>query len=401
MDSTTSSSGSTSANDALLQQRSQLLAEQNRLRKIISKSKLIAESYEHDLQIAKTAFAFGEATIITRTKNIATMFGGMLRSDEELVDRIQQLMKQADEDERTAAELRAQIEQLNSTRDQSDDRLDDLRRILKQQKNSLDKKIEEVAEVQAALESLEQEIEKCDTKKRDLLDSLEPIARIIGAKPEDPDFFDRLAQKANHMDSRTEDMLRELRQLLKIDKTDPFDAKKFFDTVAFKYEKLQSQAQEQRELENGVKRKLETIKEQLTTKRKNKQDLQRSIRHINKDIEMKCMAEAETAKITKMQQQKLVDDMKNAEMLALTKLLKKLKVKEQTGATCETLTKQLTRAVTQKVQSLSDARRTNSQRRMNSAKELESGIRVVESATNAISRANRHLLHKLRDPLVI
>ena len=390
----TSSSGSTSGNEALIQQRSQLLAEQNRLRKIISKSKLIAESYEHDLQIAKTAFAFGESNVITRTKNIATMFGGMLRSDEELVDRIQKLMQQAEEDERTAEELRAQVEQLNSNRNQSDDRVDDLRRVLKQQKNALDKKIDEVAEVQANLESITQEIEKCERKKREMFASLEPISQAIGAKPDDPDFFEKLSQRANRMDTRTEDMLRDLRQLLRIDPTSgPFDAKKFFDTVAFKYEKLQAQANEQRELESGVKRKLETVKDQLAAKRKRKQELERAIRHMNRDIET-------TARIAKMQKQKMVDDMKNAEMLALTRAFKKAS-KEQPAPTAEALMKQLAAAVSQKVKALTDARRSNELRKLNSAQELAGGIKVVEDATNAISRANRHLLHKLRDPFVL
>jgi hypothetical protein len=105
-----SSSSSLSGGEIMNMHHSKLRSEHQTLRKEIKPLKLAADGREHDLQIEQTASSFVESTVIGRTKKLATLFGGMLKSDKELVEQLETLVAQISGDEAVAAELRGEIE---------------------------------------------------------------------------------------------------------------------------------------------------------------------------------------------------------------------------------------------------------------------------------------------------
>jgi hypothetical protein len=119
-----SSSSSPSSSARLIEQRKQLLSEQQKVQKDIQRLKLRSDGLEHDIQVARTAFSVTESPIIVRTKRLATLFGGMLRSDEELIERVQKLLQSAEREEALAIELRQEIERCGQAKQKEDDHLD-------------------------------------------------------------------------------------------------------------------------------------------------------------------------------------------------------------------------------------------------------------------------------------
>ena len=370
--------------------------EQTRLRKSINKQRLVAESYEHDLQIAKTAFAYGESSIISRTRNLANIFGGILRSDEELVDTIQKLMQQAIQDEKTAEELRSKIDQLNATREQGDDRLDDVKSLLKQQKTIIGKKMAEVDEKQQRIYSIQDKLNTFDRKKKEFLEKIGPIEKDLGATIDEVDFFAKLGRRVNRMDAKTEATFKEIAELLSIDVpvAGNFDAKRFMDAVAFKYERLSEQAQTRRDMENNVTQRLETIKEQIRLRRKKAEDISKAVDRTKKENKAKKLVDKEVARVHQAEKQRILEHMKKSELTHLNK------GKPATTKSADEIVHEMRVTLVEKVKALTFARHENERKRLNSAQELEGGIKVVEEATDAIARANRRLISKLRNLVI-
>jgi hypothetical protein len=176
-----SSSSSHSSITELLEQRKQLTMEQQTLQREIQRLRLSAEGCEHDLQMSRTAFSFAESTIIGRTKKLADLFGGRLRSDEELVDRIQGLIQSAERNEALSIELQQQIDHHQRLSQNDDNRLDHAGALLRRQKRLSAAKSQELQAKQEQLEAITDLYNEAQLKRVVLVEKFTPLTRLVNS----------------------------------------------------------------------------------------------------------------------------------------------------------------------------------------------------------------------------
>lgn len=398
-----SSSSSGSYNDDLIAKRRQLLAEKKKLQKDVNQSRQVIERYEHDLQVAKTVSALSDMTLVGKTKNLATLFGGMLKSDEELVEKIQSMIQQAEEDEALAEQLKLEISNINNDRVHDDEKIDDTKQILKHQKGIVTQKEAEKKNILETLSQLEKKIANCQSEKDDFMNKVAPLARMINSKTTDHDFFSKLQSKVSRIDPKTEAMLRELADIAGV-QTPDFDnlnIKTFLDAVAYKYGKLTRQASEKHKLVDSVMAKLDGVNSQINEKRKKLKHLTKAIEKIHSDTAAQEQLEQEAIKVNRQEKDRAIRALKNREMDELNHAVAETGHRPKEDKPPEAIGLAMIQLLEKKAALLLKARKDREQRRVNSAKSLERGISAIEGATHAISKANRRLIHEFRDPLVV
>lgn len=379
------------------------MAEQKKLQKGIYQSKQVIERYEHDLQVAKTVSALADMTLVGKTKNLATLFGGMLKSDEELIEKIQSMMQQAEEDEALAEQLKLEIENLKNDRAHDDERIDDTNQILKRQKTIVHQKESEREEILKVLAQIESQLADCEGKKDDLMSKISPLAKMIGAKISDHDFFNKLQTKVSRINPKTEAILRDLADLVGIPAPDfdDFNIKTFLDSVAYKHGKLAHQAGEKQKLVESVRAKLETVNDQIDEKRKKAKQLTKMIQKLHTESATQDQLDQEAVKLHAQEKEFAIRSLRNQEIEELNQAVSETGHRPKENWSPDSAVAAMLQLLEKKSEALIKARQNREQRKINSAKNLERGIAAIEGATHAISKANRRLIHEFRDPLVL
>lgn len=392
-------SSTDSYNEVLIQQRANLIAEQEKIKKEIKKSQLQADGLEHDLQIAQQAFSFAESTMIGRTRKLATLFGGILKSDDELVEKIQLLIKSAEEDEKKAADLRIQIEEFSNAQSQSDFKIDDTLNALKRQNSIVSKKQEELKQRVGILNQINEKIIQEKINNQSYLAKYKPIAELMNVKNFNSDFFNKLNQKYHNIDENTRNALASLAGAAKINISnfEDFDAPQFFDLISYSYEKLQKKEIQQNKLNQEVLDRIQKTKSEISQKKK-------KIRYLNDFINT-----------TTSQINRTNDDIKHASEMRQNELkmkLNSLQAKERkriqssllffnqnidvSKFSVEKMIETQIQIINQTAKQLQEARINHQIRIKNSAVKLQRGINAVENAADAISVANRRLIRNIK-----
>ena len=383
-------SSSDSYNELLMNQRSKLISEQQKIKKELQKSQLQADGLEHDLQIAQQAFSFAESSIIGRTKRLATLFGGMLKSDDELVEKIQALIKSTEEDEEKAENLRQQIEEYNLAQSQDDCQVDEVRNELKIQNEKI---AEKQAEHQAhclLLEDANKKILEAQRRKSDVFAHYQPICQMLNAKITDPDFFEILHQKATGMDNKTRRAFQDLADLIHEDDInfDKFDINRFFDSVCYYYEKLIRRDMQQKQMNKEVNEKLAKTKNEISSKKKKMKSLCAFINTTKSQIE-KHQNDI-SSRLSEIQNQE------RRNIQAAYEMSYQLKAKSTNKITVDKMIEYECNKIIETACQLKQAKFDRERRKKKSELQLIKGINVLENAADTISVANRRILHHIK-----
>jgi hypothetical protein len=380
-----SSSSSPSSSARLIEQRKQLLSEQQKVQKDIQRLKLRSDGLEHDIQVARTAFSVGESPIVSRTRKLAALFGGMLRSDEELIERIQDLLQSLERDQALAVELGQEIERCGQAKQKEDDHLDETHGQLRRQRQVNHQKQEEKQNARRQLAHITESFEAVQLQKAALLDKITPIARLLNCRPESPEFTRRLRDRVAQPDLPVERLLRDVADTAQVDSAD-IELPKLLDSLAFRYKKLVEQSEANRELEQHVKTKLRQRRAEISDRKMRIQALQESVRCAEQELQAAMEAERGAAQSHERQ----LNAVKRAECRELRAAAKAAGISDAPHEVGPALAQKLR----EQVRLFRQMKVIREQRRI----ELTEGIHVVQEATHAISRANVRLIHELRSP---
>lgn len=392
-------SSSDSYNEALIQQRANLLAEQEKLKKEIKKLQLQADGLEHDLQIAQQAFSFAESSMIGRTKRLATLFGGLLKSDDELVEKIQLLIKSAEDDEKKAASLRAQIEEFSQAQSQDDSKIDDTLNVLKHQNAIVSGKQEELKHHVDMLDQINEKIAREKFNNQSFIAKYKPIAELINVKEFNSDFFNKLNRKVRGIDENTQRALLSLADVAKINipNFEDFNVNQFFDLVAYSYEKLQRKEGQQNELKQEVINRVKKTQNEINQKKKKVRYLSDFICTTTSQInrtndEIKQAAEMRKNEVNMKLNQMQAKERKRIQSAFLISNqsidISKLSIDQMIQTEIQ--------LINETAKQLNEARINNQIRLKNSALKLQRGINAVENAADVISVANRRLIRNIK-----
>ena len=324
------SSDNSSSNSELAKTRANLLQEQQQLKKEIRTARAKAQRFQNDLQMAQDAYNIGEMAFLKRTKKIADLFGGQLKSDEDLIQKVQELMKEADENEQKAKELRAQLEEQQLAKIKNDSMMADAQNELQKQQDFYEKKKGELQKAENLYEMATNEYNKAKKKKDDLVASLLPIAQVLGVSEINEDFFNKLQQAMEQMNPSYEDSLRNLANVAGI----PFngmngnDISSFLDNIMKVYCSLQKQTNEQKKLENEVISKLDKLKNQVENKEMEAKQLQETINRLTNDIEHNKKKKLDAYSLKKSSQQNRLNEIRAKEMNHIKRVLEKMGVSQ-------------------------------------------------------------------------
>ena len=322
------SSDNSSSNSELERTRANLLQEQQQLKKEIRTARAKAQRFQNDLQMAQDAYNIGEMAFLKRTKKIADLFGGQLKSDEDLIEKVQELMKEADENEQKARELRAQLEEQQLAKMKNESMMADAQNELQKQQDFYEKKKGELQKAENLYETATNEYNKAKKKKDDLISSLLPIAQLLGVSEINEDFFNKLQQAMEQMNPAYEDALRELANAagVQFNGMKGNDVSAFLDNVVKVYCSLQKQANEQKKLENEVISKLDKLKQQVADKEKESAALQNSINNLTSEIEKSKKKKLDAYSLKKTSMQNRLDEIRSKEMNHIKRVLEKMGV---------------------------------------------------------------------------
>lgn len=392
-------SSSDSYNNALIQQRANLLTEQDKLKKEIKKSQLQAEGLEHDLQIAQQAFSFAETSMIGRTKRLATLFGGMLKSDDELIEKIQLLIKSAEEDEKKAVSLRAQIEEFSLVQSQDDYKVDDTLNILKHQNSIVQEKQDELNHHVNMLHQINEKIDQEKRNNQSFLSKYKPIAELVNVKEFNSDFFNKLNKKVRGIDENTQKALSSLAEVARINipNYEDFNVTEFFDLISYSYEKLQKKANQQNELRQEVLNRVQKTQNEINHKKK-------KIRILNDFIDTTTTqinrTNDEIKQAAEMRQKELELKINTIQAKERKRILSAFLISSQSVDPNKLSVDKLIEAeimfINETAKQLNEARINHQERVKNSAMKLQRGINAVENAADAISVANRRLIRNIK-----
>jgi hypothetical protein len=393
-----SSSSSPSDDEQLQHQKAKLISEQQKLQKEIQRLKLQADGHEHDLQVAKAAFNFAESTIINRTKKLATMFGGLLQSDEELFERIKGLMQQIEEDEATAAELRLEIKRCKETHTKGDSTLEDAQILVKRQKQATRDKAVEKQSLQEKLAELSATANEVQAERATMHDAIAPIARLIACSTNDPGFFPKLQDRVSRLTPEIQQLFGALADAVDIPRPveGGFDIPRFLDSVAFKYEKLAHASQLTEEVENTVQEKLRECQRQIARKQAKVRKLQASLRASETELAAQDAAQVEATRNHQRLQNERLMGMKQAEQRTLRSTAEAMGIKHPLRRSATEIGAALADELETQIALLQRAREARDQRNAEFAERLNQGIHVVEKATKVISHSNRKLLRVIQ-----
>lgn len=399
MSSSSSPSSSNSYDSRLVEQRATLIAQKNQLAKEIKQSKAMIDQYETNLQLAHQAFSFAESSFNGRTKKLASIFGGILKSDEELCDKIQSLMKQAEDDEAKAVELRQQIDEFNLARTHQEDEISNVQNILKQQNNKISQKQAQLNDKQKELDAINNELIQEQKKKSKVIEYYSPLSAAVNAKISDQDFFSKLHAQATSLTPAVDESLKDLAAVAHVPVTSKnINVKQLLDSVACVYEKLADRVKEQDELEKSVVQKINKIKRKTEDKQKKSMEICQSIKttettfeerrqNIIEENENKLAAAKEKAK--EMQNKELSHYRKIILMTNPNASVKSLHLDDAIDLENNEILKL--------VQTLQNKREELIEKKKKASMNIEKGIDAMSKAADTISKANRKLMHGLRN----
>ncbi|OHS93981.1 hypothetical protein TRFO_11466 [Tritrichomonas foetus] len=323
----------------------------------------------------------------------------MLKSDDELIEKIQSLIKSAEEDEKTAIELRRQIEEYNLTQTQEDYKIDDAKVLLKKQNEYVSAKVEELQRHQRKLEEMKAQISQAHRKEQDFIIKCQPIAEMLKTKVSSNDFFRTLREKMGGMDKNTARALVNLAEAAHIDIPDfhNFDAARFFDSVSYAYEKLLRRDNQQNKMNQEVVDKIRKTKDDINLKKKKIKSLSTFIDTTRSQIDQR---QNEILQETTMRQTELNTKISDIQAKERKHIQAALQMTNQSVDTTKMSVDQMIEAQCSQIahyaKALQDARTARNIKKKNSSMRLMKGIQVVESAADAISVANRRLIRNIR-----
>lgn len=391
-------SSSDSYNDALIKQKAELITENKKMKSENQKLQLQAEGLEHDLQIAQQAFSFAGSTMISRTKRFATLFGCMLKSDEELIQKIQALIKSAEDDERKAIELKNQIDMLTNTQAQDDSKINDAMKSFKFQQSKTSEKQSDLNDHVKILDDINKQIIIEEQNKRDLMTKYQPLADLLNAKSYNGDFFAKLQQKYNSIDPKAQRALSSLADAAGIELPDfnDFNIGQFLDTISYQYEKLQSREQQQSQLNQAVLDRLQRTKDKINEKKKKLRILNEYVNSATNQIAKKNDDFQQASQMRNDEVQSKIMSLQTKERKNLTSVfLFTNQNADPNQISVDDIIQNECSLITETAEKLVKARQEKKEKVQNSAAKLQKGICVIENAADVLSVANRRLMRNI------
>lgn len=380
--------------------RANILQEQQQLKKEILAAKQQVQRYEHDLEIAQNAYNIGEIAFLQRAKKLAQLFGGTIKSDEELIEKVQNLMKEADENEQKAKELRVELEEYQNAKQQNDTLVQTQQNELQKQKDLLSKKKADLAKAQEVYENATNDLNFMQQKTTDLINSLSPVAAAIGCTEINDEFFRILEQRLSSYNPDYDKPLKRIAKAANVSYRGltGFNPGQFFDKVVDSYNELQNTVNQESNAQNEVKRKMENIDLQIKQKENETETLKQAIAKLEDELNNKksALAQKDSEQIAEMK--KKAEIVRAKELEHVKRVLEKIGapslIKDNTSLDdsidilCSVIMK-LARKVQERKQSAL-ARDSHSQER------LQRNIHVIEDTADVIIKSNRLLLKKYK-----
>jgi archaellum component FlaC len=341
-----------------------------------------------------------------RTKRLADLFGGMLKSDEELYEKIHELLQQAEADEALAQKLRSEIEELKRERLQAKTeaslRLDEAQTALDTQKNRSRQRLLDLGDENEHLTVLTTKVAGLQRERSVFLDAIAPLAPLVHATVADRTFFAKLSERLANFEPTTKQLLQDLADAVGVP-SHSSDIPYVLDTLQFKQKQLVEQIQTKNELDASVVDRLEARKSELHEKKKQCTQLQREIQSLEADVKTKVAQER--AKLAQEREVVLDAERQKAESLAAVReqelsrwqeFSASVGVRPRKDESPDDLIHRLCAFMSDRVRVLKAVRETRQKEATDKSGELERRIFDVESATDAISRANRHLMWRIK-----
>lgn len=395
-----SSLSDSSSNSELEKTRANLLQEQAQLKKEIRTAKAKAQRFQNDLQMAQDAYNIGEMAFLKRTKKIADLFGGQLKSDEDLILKVQELMREAEENEQKANDLRAELEEHQFAKTQNETMIEDVQNELQKQQESLEKKKGELQKAEALYETATNELNKAKQKKNELLSSLSPIAAALNVNEINEEFFRVLKQRMEQINPVYEKPLRDLAWTsgLELRSLAGNDVVAFLNGVVKVANTLKAQTNEQKRLESEVLAKLEGLKRKTSEKEKEVAILEETAKKLADEIDQRKRIKAEEVKKEQEDIKKRVNEVRMKEFNNIKKVLERMGVSklltpdttidEAVDIQCSTIMKLARKSV--------EYKQLYESRDYESRKRLQKDIGVIGDVADCIISSNRVLLRRLK-----
>jgi chromosome segregation ATPase len=363
------------------------------MRREIRRSRAAVDEKKHELELVKAEFSYAENTLIKRTRKLAALFGGMLKSDEELIQKIQELLESTDQQESRVKTLHTKLEELQDTQKQCDAKIKVAESELEQEQQILQEARAEQEAVLQQLSTLNAEMTEKRSEKAALSEKITAIANAINSKMTDPDFPAKLAASLAGLEPKTAQLLHELANVLGIDPPaaqNP-DVDEFVESMAIAYEKLLQKQHNAEEAKKKITGENEAVNLKIQERRKKNSRLRKEIRKLENDI-----ADEEQQVSLKRQHMAQKTQEKRENLLSRLKIIcKTLNVHPASKTDPKKIMKGLAVSINEAIDRLEQIRQIQEKKRVRTECELKRGICVVESATSAISKANHRLFREL------
>lgn len=398
-----SSSGSfsdSSDHSELSHTRANLMQEQQQLKNEIRTAKTQVQRYEHDLEIAQNAYNIGQIAFLQRAKKLAALFGGAIRSDDELIEKVQKLKQEADDYEQKAKQLRIELDNYENTKTQTATLIQTHQDELNRQKDILTKKQGELAKAQELHDAATKDLNYMQQKTTDLINSLMPIAVKIGCKDINDEFFRTLETRLESYNPEFDKPLRKIAKAANVSYNGlkNFNPDQFFDKVVENANNLQSKIDAENKSQQTVIKKISDLEQQIKQKENETQLMIQQIEKLDQELEnrRKQHEQKESEEITRIQ--KKIEASQEKELNHIRRVLEKIgasklindrtSLDDAVDIQCSVIIK-----LARKVQERKHAVLI---RDTSAHDKLQKNVHVIEDVADTIIRSNRILLKKFK-----
>jgi len=395
-----SSDSGVESGSILAKTRADLISEQRKIKKEIQKGKMIVEGLQHDIRIAKEAYNLGESTIMNRTKKIVALFGDTIKNEDEIIEKIKNLLSSIEQDENKIKELRNEIRDKEFLHSQNEQNLSIIKKELETQMGFLSNKKREIAVKESELNNLKDKLKNTKESSDKLINDMEPVSKLINSHPSDDDYFSRLKHQYQFISSSFETPLHILSETSGIrysGKSTSDEARLFLASICSYVAKRSRMNDEKRRMITDLQEKLIIVNKELnrvqTKESKTKKDIERiesMIQNIknkrNQDfLDHKTRIETEIANKKGKERKNLMNIYKLLDTNAI--IDENCSLNRIAKYNIESIEK-IALQYNNKIESLRSKRRIN--------KESQNSMKMIGSVADRILISNNMLLHNLK-----